>query len=193
MTNPYDIVEIEQRTPEWEEWRWSGLGASDASTVMQENRFKSAERLFRERLERRTPERNAAMREGTILEGPATKAYCDYVGVAVVPVCLRSTRYPYMNASVDGINFEKRKIVEVKCGQSAWRNTKRFGVPAYYYGQLQHLLAVTGFEEIDFWCWRPESGGILRTVARDQNYIDRLAIAVRAFFERLEQAGWRSA
>jgi hypothetical protein len=28
-------------------------------------------------------------------------------------------------------------------------------VPRYYVGQLQHILAVTGLRDIDFWCYLP--------------------------------------
>jgi len=39
---PYQEVDLIQNTPEWEEWRFTGIGASDAPAIMGENRFKSA-------------------------------------------------------------------------------------------------------------------------------------------------------
>ena len=38
--------------------------------------------------------------------------------------------------------------------------------PDYYYGQLQHILAVTGLDSLDFWCYWPGSGG---------GFVERLA------------------
>jgi len=43
MSTPhFKIVTLEQGTQAWREWRHNGIGASDASTIMGENRFKSA-------------------------------------------------------------------------------------------------------------------------------------------------------
>ena len=66
---PFTIIELVQGTREWLEWRHKGLGASDASTIMGENRFKSAAQLLQEK---RGPAQdfgqNAAMARGTELE-----------------------------------------------------------------------------------------------------------------------------
>ena len=51
MNTHFTIVKIQQGTREWLEWRHSGVGASDASTIMGENRFNDAVKLLQEKRE----------------------------------------------------------------------------------------------------------------------------------------------
>jgi predicted phage-related endonuclease len=69
------------------------------------------------------------------------------------PSCLQSTRFEWLRASVDGLSVEKNAAVQIKFGDSVHRKSSAtHKVPDYYYGQLLHILAVTGFGSIDFWC-----------------------------------------
>jgi len=158
------------------EWRHNGIGASDASTIMGENRFKSYSQLLQEK---RGPARdfgqNAAMARGTELEPQARKLYIAETGRDVRPACLQSTRYDWLRASVDGIAVSGYAVVEIKCGQSAYRTAKQTrSVPDYYYGQMQHILAVTGYDSLDFWCYWPGYPALLILVPRNVDYIERL-------------------
>ena len=75
-------------------------------------------------------------------------------------------------------------LVEIKCGESVYRNTSQYGcVPDYYNGQLQHILAVTGLKSLDFWCYLPGRPELLVRVERDNNYIDRLLNAEFKFWK----------
>jgi predicted phage-related endonuclease len=66
-------------------------------------------------------------------------------------------------------------VVEIKCGESVYRKTRQYGrVPDYYYGQLQHILAVTGLPSIDFFCYLSGFSELLVPMARDDNYIGQL-------------------
>jgi putative phage-type endonuclease len=176
QSNHYVIVELQQSTTEWREWRHNGIGASDASTIMGENRFKSAAQLLNEK---RGPAQdyvqNAAMARGTELEPEARRLYIAKTGREVRPVCLQSTRYDWLRASLDGFAINCDAVVEIKCGQSAYRTAAQTGsVPDYYYGQIQHILAVTGLDSLDFWCYWPGCPSILIPVPRDPAYIERL-------------------
>jgi len=94
MNSDFVIVELQQGTHEWLEWRHKGIGASDASTVMGENRFKSSAKLLQEK---RQPAQgsfqNAAMALGTQLEPEARRRHIANTGRDVRPVCLRP-EYP---------------------------------------------------------------------------------------------------
>ena len=72
----YAVVELEQGSREWLEWRHKGIGASDAPAIMSENPWKSATELLREKC---GPARdlglNAAMARGTQLEPEARRRY----------------------------------------------------------------------------------------------------------------------
>ena len=76
---------------------------------------------------------------------------------------------------MDGITEALDAVVEIKCGDSVYRKTSDCGRPPdYYYGQLQHILAVTGLPAIDFWCYLPGLPELLVPVERDDAYIRRL-------------------
>ena len=67
----YKEITLEQGSSAWLAWRNEGIGASDASTIMGENRFKSREELLHEKIHQINEPANAAMNEGTRLEPQA--------------------------------------------------------------------------------------------------------------------------
>lgn len=183
------VANIEQGTDAWREWRHSGIGASDASTIMGENRFKSYSQLLQEK---RGPSRdfgqNAAMARGAELEPEARRLYMLETGIDMRPVCLQSTRYSWLRASLDGLSANGDAAVEIKCGQSVYRTAKQTrSVPDYYYGQMQHILAVTGFDYVDFWCYWPGNPTLLIHVPRSVDYIERLLDKELEFWNLVQQ------
>lgn len=191
----FDIIDHEQGTAAWLRWRHDGIGASEAAAVMCENPWKSEKRLFTEKT---APPRvhsggggggNSAMARGTALEPYARGRYEDATGRALLPLCLQSSIRPWQRASLDGIDIASQRLVEIKCGDKVYAHTEATGtVPRYYNGQLQHILAVTGFAAIDFWVWLPKRRGLLLTIARDDAYIDRMTGREAAFWARVEAA-----
>ena len=184
----YTVVNLVQNTPAWLEWRQNGIGASDAPTIMGENRYKSAAQLLQEK---RNPLRevvlNPAMALGNELEPVARARYVARTGREVQPICLQSTRYEWLRASLDGLSEDHDTVVEIKCGQSAYRWASQSGtVPDYYYGQLQHILALTGLASLDFWCYWPAQPEVLIPVARDEDYIAGMLKREEGFWERVQ-------
>ena len=184
----FEIVDIEQGTMDWLKWRAGGIGASEAPTVMRENPWKTLGELQQEKLRPRFNRPvNAAMARGTALEPMARAYYCDRRKIDVEPACIQSLIYPWMRASLDGINFDKNMAVEIKCGESVYKKTSYTRtVPEYYYGQLQHILSVTGYKAIDFWCYLPEKRPVLIDVRRNESYIARLIEQEQEFWEFIE-------
>ncbi len=189
LTNPFSLVDLEQGTQDWLAWRRGGIGASDAPAIMGENPWKSASTLAREKVHRRGSDfTNAAMAEGNRLEPVARALYVKRHGVSVAPACLQSHAHDWMKASVDGICAETARVVEIKCGKGAYDKTVSSGKPPrYYVGQLQHILAITGYARIDFCCYMPGRDLITLTVPRDEDYIARLLIAEQAFWDVVRQ------
>ena len=156
---------------------------------MGENRFKSSAQLLQEK---RGPVRdfgqNAAMARGTKLEPEARRLYVAKTGRDVRPACLQSTRYDWLRASLDGLAVNNDVVVEIKCGQSAYRTASQTrSVPDYYYGQVQHILAVTGFDLLDFWCYWPGYPPLLIPVPRNVAYIERLLNKELEFWNLVQQ------
>lgn len=190
MTLPqYTLVDLEQGTLEWLRWRHQGIGASDAPVVMGENPWKSPEELLREK---RGPAKefrqNAAMARGVLLEPEARKRYVMSRGVDVQPTCIQSSQHEWLRASLDGLSADGNVVVEIKCGESVYRSTAICGsVPDYYYGQLQHILAITGLPSLHFWCYLPGRPELFVSVERDERYIERLLKAESRFWQKVIQ------
>ena len=165
-----------------------GRGASDASIIMGENPWKSAAELLEEkRGPARDSPKNEAMIRGTLLEPEARSRYIKRTGNEVAPACLQSLQHSWLRASVDGISSSGNVVVEIKCGESVYRHTSECGcAPDYYYGQLQHILAVSGLASLDFWYYLPRRRPILTEVPRDDEYIARLIAAEKNFWNSIQ-------
>lgn len=187
MSNEYTVIQLQQGTAEWHEWRSNGIGASDAPAIMAENPWKSAQLLMSEKLGiAKKFAGNAATARGTALEPEARKRYEIISKVRVEPACLQSARYTWQRASVDGLALNGSAVVEIKCGESVYRKTAATRqVPIYYAGQLQHILAVTGLSCIDFFCYLPLHPEVHLLIKRDDAYIARLISAEELFWQRL--------
>lgn len=179
VSAPFIFIALKQRTREWRKWRHNGIGASDAPIIMGENPWKKSQELLREkRGPARDSKMNDAMTRGVKLEPQARRRYIARTENDVMPACLQSKQYPWLHASVDGISSNGKVIVEIKCGESVYQHTSESGcVPDYYYGQVQHILAVSGLTSIDFWCYLPYHPELLIPVLRDEKYIIRLLVA----------------
>ena len=184
----FRIIEIDQGSAEWLEWRRSGIGASDAPTIMRQNPWKTVEQLRHEKQNPKFENRaNAAMQRGTLLEPSARRDYCSRYNIDMQPSCIESVTIPWMKGSLDGINIDKNRVIEIKCGQSSFKYTRRTNsVPDYYYGQLQHILSITGYESIDYWSYLPLTSPILINVARDERYIETLIDSEEAFWNSIQ-------
>ena len=190
VSTGFFVVELQQGTSQWLAWRHNGIGASDASTVMGENRFASSSKLLREKRGTVILDsfQNEAMALGTKLEPEARKLYIAKTGKNVRPVCVQSSRYDWLRASLDGLSRNHDSVVEIKCGASVYRRVSQSGsVPDYYYGQVQHILAVTGLDSLDFWCYWPDNPALLLQVERDDRYIGRLLEKELEFWNLVNQ------
>ena len=184
----FTFVNLEQGTPAWLDWRRQGIGASDAPTIMGENPWKRASQLLEEKCGAMETGSSSAMAIGSALESEARNRFESELGLTVAPACLQSLSKTWLRASVDGITADATRVVEIKCGQSVYRKTSQSrNVPRYYLGQLQHILAVTNLNEIDFWCYWPDCPEIHLVVPRDEEYIGRLLKAELSFWLQVER------
>ena len=189
-SSPYKIIDIEQGSPDWHNWRADGIGASDAPTIMGENPWKKPNDLLREKSspKKEISDPNGVMARGTALEPEARSEYALEQGVEVMPACLQSMSCDWLRASLDGLSANGNKVVEIKCGESVYRRTASSGqVPGYYVGQLQHILAITMLESLDFWCYLPGRRSICLRVDRNDKYIEKLLRSESQFWQRLSE------
>ena len=153
-TSAFSLIQLDQGTDAWHAWRRKGIGASDAPTIMGENPWKKRDELLEEKRTGYIVPQTHVMRRGHKLEPEARKQYEEALRRKVTPQCLQSNAHTWLIASVDGISAGLDKVVEIKCGKNAYSYSRSKGkVPQYYYAQLQHILAVTNLDVIDYWSY----------------------------------------
>lgn len=130
---------------EWLEWRMTGVGSSDAPSIMGVG-FNTITECWALKTERaiRKPS-NSSMRRGRALEPIARKEYERITGIEIPPANAQSDEYGWMLASLDGINLEEGIVVELKCpGPKDHALAMKGEIPFKYQWQCAHLSIVTG-------------------------------------------------
>lgn len=154
----YQIIENKDHAA-WLKARTYGIGGSDASAILGMNPYKTNIDLFEEKTGRRIPEDisdKPYVRYGTEAE-PHIRAlfsldYPDYQVEYHENRILRSIRYPFLQASLDGELTDpdgRRGILEIKTTnilQSMQREKWKDRIPDNYYIQVLHYLLVTGYQ-----------------------------------------------
>jgi len=187
----FEISDFEQGSTAWRSWRKKVIGASDAPTIMGENRFTSIETLMNEKLGlQREFAGNAATREGKRLEEVARKVLQKELGFKILPTIIQDGGAPFIAASLDGINKEHSQVFEIKCGAKSYDLAyKKNKIPLYYIGQLQHILMITQLDRIMYVAFRPNSELVTIDVKRDNAYISSLRHAEEKFAKSLVKKG----
>lgn len=210
MTRPFEVIDCEQRTPEWFAARLGRVTGSTADAVLAKGKG-SAESVQRRNLrvklalERFTKQPlsddvfvTQAMQRGIEREAAALSAYEVKQGELITRVGFVS-RLDYMaGVSPDGVVGEFDGLVEVKCPIPAthWetlRNQSRGfdALPSDYQRQILHGQLVTGCQWTDFVSYCPEFGSSLELVVirivRDDNAVMAYAQALAQFLAEVDR------
>jgi putative phage-type endonuclease len=172
---PWEIVNLEQRSPKWHAWREAGIGASEARYLINWNNGELSPHLIKIKTTLGKPFwGNKAMRLGRLLEPVALSAYEKRVGSSFTPVCIEHRKQPWLRASLDGISDCHTCAVEIKCGHATHAKALAGEIPHDNLMQVQYVMAITGFEEVDYWCYLPDLEPVLMTIPRDEAIIAKL-------------------
>lgn len=190
-------------TPEQLELRRSGIGGSDASVVLNINPFRTPLHLFYDKRPDLAPvvakesepdEENASLKWGSYLEDPICDAYSDKTGYKLIRQnqMLRSEKNPFMIANLDRrIVGEDRRIgFEAKSDAFGygWGPDGSDEIPPYIMVQVQHYLAVTGWDEFHLGCLIGNRDFRTYRIMPIEDIMVQLIDAERDFWDRV-QAG----
>jgi len=110
------IVNLEQRTDLWLEWRKMGVGASESSAVLGLSKYKSPFQLWEEKTHRAfSTVVTDDMNRGNMLEEDARHAFQPIMKKMYVPLCAEHDIYNEITASFDGISGDFKEFIEIKC------------------------------------------------------------------------------
>ena len=182
----YRIVNLEQGSAEWLEFRKNKIMASEAPIIMGVSPWSTVKKLWEEKLDlKETQASNRYMQRGNELEPVARQVYESLTNTEVSPVVVVSEKYPWMGASLDGLSACGTRVVEIKCPGKKDHDIAASGkIPEKYYPQLQHQLAVLSVDSIDYFSFNEESHYLV-TVQRDDDYIKEMIKREQEFYNKM--------
>lgn len=174
----------------------TGIGGSEAATVLGINPFKTAFQLYLEKRGEAPPEDPEFLKQsrywGSKLEEPVREAYAEETGYKVQRVnkLMRSKEHPFMIAFLDGrvVGEDRRIGYEGKTAVRAdgWGESGSNEVPAYIMCQCQHYLAVTNYDLWDLAVLIGNRDFRLYRIAPIDEIIEQVVTAEETFWDRVE-------
>lgn len=197
--NNYKVVPLQQRSPEWLEWRRNLIMASDAPIIMGVSKYnKSIESLIREKQGRELPKKiNSSMKEGIHREENLLKCFNQLYSThsptpvdshfLFSPCCVQSLQYPYCGASLDGLSLQTSLAVEIKVtNQHNHELAKKGLLPEEFKPQLQHQMLVLNSAHIYYVSYFiPKNTMLILKIDRDESYIQSLLHNYSLFLEKV--------
>lgn len=182
------IVDLEQNSTEWLEYRRHKIGASDAPIIMNVSPYKKTKQLFDEKLNGTNHTQiHLGITAGKELEPIALDMLNRRIDGSLKPYVVESLDYPFMIASFDGYDPVKRIACEIKVPCAEDHKLASQGViPTKYYPQLQHQMFVSGLESIIYCSYR-DFEIITVTVNANIEYQSELLEKEKLFYKSLCQ------
>lgn len=138
------------------EERRTGVGGSDAASVLGIHPFKDVYELYLDKRGEAPPEDDDFLKEGrywgSVLEQPVCDRYAEETGYKVQKAnqLIRSKEHPFMIANIDRkvVGEDRRIGFEAKTAvwREGWGESGSDEIPPYIMCQVQHYLAVTGYD-----------------------------------------------
>jgi predicted phage-related endonuclease len=104
------------------------------------------------------------MAYGTEQEPIARTAFEQKIGIEFAPMVYANE---WQMASLDGINLDGDCILEIKCGEKAYKAAKEGKIPEYYITQMMHAMHVVGCETCHYWAFFKGEGIHIRLESND--------------------------
>lgn len=185
---------------DWQDYRsqQKGIGGSEVASILgvQASYAKSKFVLWLEKTGQKEPDKldNEYIEWGNILEPVVRKQFAKKTGLKVFQnnFVLQHDQFDFMIANIDGEVLDPsrngRGVLEIKT-TSEWNKKEWEGdhVPVAYMAQIQHYLAVTGYEYAYIACLI--GGNKLRhwIIDRDDFVINQIIEAEREFMRMVEE------
>lgn len=169
----FEIIDLEQGSREWHDYRNTRVMASDIPTLMGVG-YSTPRKLF---AQKKDPSlsiyENEAMRRGKELESDAREWAEEQIGIKFPPAVVESKECPMFGASLDGLAADS--ILEIKCpGYRVYKEFIENGtIPTNWLYQIQWQLYITGFNT-GYLCVYEGFTGKIHTVVADPKLISRM-------------------
>ena len=138
-----------QNSSEWLAWRRTHIGASEIPIILGVSKFCTPYVLWQRKLGFAEGQKdNWAMQRGREIEDLVLAMANEQLGGAFVPRVLVHPDLEWASASLDGIDYLMKAILEIKCpGLEDHQCAEKVEVPAHYWPQVQWQLFCSGLEQ----------------------------------------------
>ncbi len=183
-------LNLVQGSHEWLEFRRFHVMATDAACIMKDengmplNPFKNSYELYMEKMDGITTPENDHMRRGQAGEPLARQLFIEQTCIDIEPMVVQSSEFPFMAASLDGIDQTHKIIVEIKCPASIQKHLSK-EIPIHYKCQMMHQLAVTQADCCFFISYHADDPEkiIVQEMLPDKSFIEEMIEKERYFYE----------
>lgn len=172
---------------EWLVERTKGIGGSDASVILGFNPWKSPFQLYIEKTGGQVEEiNNEAIYWGNVLEDVVAKEFSRVTGKKVRKrnVMFRHPEHDFMIANIDRDVVGEKALLECKTTNAfnadAWEGDH---IPPAYICQLQHYMAVLGYEKAYIAVLIGGQKFVWKELERDDEFIELMIEAEKEFWE----------
>lgn len=172
---------------EWLVERTKGIGGSDASVILGFNPWKSPFQLYIEKTGGQVEEiNNEAIYWGNVLEDVVAKEFSRVTGKKVRKrnVMFRHPEHDFMIANIDRDVVGEKALLECKTTNAfnadAWEGDH---IPPAYICQLQHYMAVLGYEKAYIAVLIGGQKFVWKELKRDDEFIELMIEAEKEFWE----------
>lgn len=190
-----EVLNIKDMThEEWLKARQAGIGGSDAGTILGVNKWKSKTQLFFEKVNPELKQQvdNEFIYWGNVLEDVVAKEFEARTGKKVRKnnKMLRHPEHEFMLANLDRVIVGEKALLECKTTSQynidQWKDDE---IPASYLCQIQHYMAVTGYEKAYIAVLCGGNQFIWKEVPRDDELIEIIINAEKDFWYNNVLAG----
>lgn len=183
------IIDLEQGSPEWIAWRFSGVGASESPCLLMKNHpWMTPYKLACLKIGLLEPEApNWAMIQGTKKEPHVREWFCKNY-FKIEPICAEMDNFPFIKASLDGWSEDEDAIVEIKVtGKDNQALAKNGGIPHQYRIQIQHQLLVSGASKAYYVSYLSAEGDFaVVEELPDETFQQEIFLACKDFWARVQ-------
>jgi len=183
------IIELEQGSSEWIDWRKSKVTASELPIIMGKSPWLSPYELWQQKLGFTSGMKdNWAMQRGRDLEPIVRDLVNERIEANFVPMVVEHEELEWAAASLDGIDLELEAILEIKCpGLADHKLAEEGKVPEKYQDQIQWQLFCSGMKIAYYASYYNPAGNsedplVMFLVERDDDYMAKELVNKAAEF-----------
>lgn len=173
---------------EWLKYRKMGITGTDAGSIVGMNPYRSALQVFVDKTTDNIDNfDNEAMKQGRDLEEYVAQRFCEATGKKVrrANAIFVSNEHPFMLADFDRMVVGERAGLECKTvsaySADKWKNG---AIPLHYQLQVQHYLAVSGYDAWYVAALIFSKEFIVHKIERDEELIQSLITIEKRFWEQ---------